>query len=87
MPYSHGIDKTSLRFCRIHSQFDFEESRSLTQVFQQNQLCAIHQFWAHVCAVDSARMVMVGIVMMGRVLLVIVIISVMVVIVQKYLDI
>jgi hypothetical protein len=50
MPHPHGVDDCSLRFRRKGRQVDLGESRSPTQIFQQNLLPASHRLWAYVCA-------------------------------------
>jgi len=49
MPHGHGVDNFRLTSCRQGRQLDLGESRSLTQIFQRNQLPASHRFWAYVC--------------------------------------
>jgi len=50
VPYGYGVGNCSLRFCRRGRHFNGGESRSPTQIFQQNLLLAFHSFWADVCA-------------------------------------
>jgi len=50
MPHGHGVDNCSLGFCRNDGQFELGESRSPTQIFQQNLLPASHLLWVYVCA-------------------------------------
>jgi hypothetical protein len=64
MPHGHGFDNCNLRFCRKGRQLDLGESKSLTQIFQQNLLSAFHRLWAYVCALDLGLMVMMVMVMM-----------------------
>jgi len=66
------------------------ESRSLTQIFQQNLLLASHGWWAYVCIFDPGQMVMMATVMMAMVMMTMVMmamvmVSVMVVIVPEAL--
>jgi len=44
---------------------DLGESRSPTQIFQQNLLPASHQLWAYECAFGLVLMVMMAMVMMA----------------------
>jgi hypothetical protein len=50
MPHGHGVDNCSLRFYKKGRQLDLGESRSLTQIFQWNQLLASHRLWVYVYA-------------------------------------
>ena len=63
MLHGHGVDNSSLRFCRKGRQLDLGESRSPTQIFQQNLLLASHRLWAYVCAFGPGLMVMMAMVM------------------------
>ena len=65
MPHGHGVDHCSLRFCRNGKQLDLGESRSPTQIFQQNLLLAPHGSWAYVCAFGLGLMVMTAMVMVS----------------------
>jgi len=53
MPHGHGVDNCSLRFCRTGRQLDLGESRSLTQICQQNLMPALLRLWAYVCEFRS----------------------------------
>ena len=68
MPHNHGVDNCSLRFCRNGRQLDLGESRSPTQIFQENLLLASHGLWAYVCAFGPGLMVMMAMVMMVMVM-------------------
>jgi len=85
MHYGHGVDNRNPRFSRRGCQLDFGESRSLSQIFQQNQRCTIHQLWAYVCVFGPGLMVMIAMAMMVMVCLAMVIVLVMVLIVQEAL--
>jgi len=78
MPHGHDVDNCSLRFCRKGRQLDFGESRSPTQIVQQNLPPASHRLWVYMCAFGPGLMVMMAIVMM-------VMVSVMVIIVLEAL--
>jgi len=80
MPHGHGVDNCSLRYCRKGRQLDLGESRSPTQIVEQNLLPASHRLWAYVCAFGPGLMVMMAMVMMTMV-----IVSVMVIIVPEVL--
>jgi cation transport ATPase len=51
---------------------DLGESRSPTQIFQQNLLLASHELLAYVCAFGPGLMVMMAMVMMVMVMVIIV---------------
>jgi hypothetical protein len=89
MPHDHGVDNCSLRFCRNGRQLDVGESRSPTQIFQQNLLLASHGLWAYVSAFGPGlmvmAMVMMAMVMMATVMTAMVMVSVMVIIVPEAL--
>jgi len=90
MPQCHGVDNCSLRFCRKGGQLDLGESRSPTQMFQQNLLPASHRLSAYVCSFGPGLMVMMAVVMMAMVMMtmvmmVMVMVSVMVIIVPEAL--
>jgi len=74
MPYGHGVDYCSLRFCRNGRQFDLGVSRSPTQIFKRNLVPASHQFWAYVCAFGLGLMEMMAMAMAMAMVLVIVIV-------------
>jgi hypothetical protein len=80
MPHGHGVDNCRLRFYRNGRQLGLGESRSPTQIFQQNLLPASHRLWAYVCALGPVLMVMMAMAMM-----VMVMVSVMVIIVTEAL--
>jgi len=80
MPYDHGVDNSSHRFCTNGRQLDLGESRSPSQIFQRNLLLASHRLWAYVCAFWPGLMVMMAMVMMAMVM-----VSVMVIIVAEAL--
>jgi len=63
MPYGHGVDNCSLRFCRKGRQLDLGESRSPTQFSQRNLQPVSHRFWAYVCAFGPGLMVVMVMVM------------------------
>ena len=63
MSHCHGVDNCSLRFCRKSRQLDLGESRSPTQIFQQNLLRASHRLWAYVCAFGPGLMEMMAMAM------------------------
>jgi len=63
MPHVHGVDNCSDRFCRKGRQFELGESRSPTQIVQQNLLPASHWLWAYVCAFCLGLMEMMARVM------------------------
>jgi len=48
MPYCHGVDNCSLRYCRKGRQLYLGESRSPIQIFRRNLLPASHRLWAYV---------------------------------------
>jgi len=52
MTHGHGVDNCSLRFYRKGRQLDLGESRSPTQIFQQNLQPASHRLWAYVCVLS-----------------------------------
>jgi len=69
---------------------DLGESRSPTQIFQQNLLLASHGLWAYVCAFGPGLMVMMVMVMMAMAMMemimtAMVMVSVMVIIVPEAL--
>jgi hypothetical protein len=51
---------------------DLGESRSPTQIFQENLLLASHGLWAYVCAFGPGLMVMMAMVMAAMVMVIIV---------------
>ena len=69
MPHDHGVDNCSVRFCRNGTQLDVGESRSPTQMFQQNLLLASHGLWAYVSAFGPELIVMMAMVMMATVMM------------------
>jgi len=85
MPHIHGVDNCSLRFCWNGTQLDLGESKSPTQIFQQNLLLASHGLWVYVCAFGPGLMVMMAMVMMVMVMTTMVMVSVMVIIVPEAL--
>jgi len=76
MPLDHGVDNCSLRFCRNGRPLDLGESRSPTEIFQQNLLLASHRLWAYVCAFVLGLMVVLGMVMMAMVMVSVMVITV-----------
>jgi len=65
MPHGHGVDHCSNRFCSNGRQLDLKESRSPTQIFQQNLLPPSHRLWVYVCVFGLGLMVMMAMVMMA----------------------
>jgi len=63
MPHGHGVDNCSLRFRMKGRQLDIGESRSPTQILQQNLLPASHRLWAYVCTFSLGLMVIMAMVM------------------------
>jgi hypothetical protein len=68
MPHGNGVDNCSLRFYRKGRQLDLGESRSPTQILQQNLLPASHRLWAYVCAFGPGQIVIMAIVMIAIVI-------------------
>jgi len=56
MLHTHGVDNCSLRFRREGRQLDLGESRSPTQIFQQNLVPASDRLWAYVRAFGPGLM-------------------------------
>ena len=75
-PHGHGVDNSSLTFCRKGRQLDLGESKSPTQIFQRNLLPASHRLWAYVCVFGLGLMVMIAMVMMAMVMVSVVVIIV-----------
>jgi hypothetical protein len=82
MPHGHGVESCSLSFCSKGRQLQLGESRSPTQIVQQNLLPTSHQLWAYkwafglklmmVMAMVIMAMVMMAMVMMAMVMMVMV---------------
>ena len=53
MPHGHSVENCSLRFCKKGRQFDLGESRSPTQIFQQNHPHSSHRLWVYVCTFQA----------------------------------
>jgi hypothetical protein len=85
MPHGHGVDNCGLRFCRKGRQLDLGESRSPTQILQQNLLPASHRLWAYVYAFGPRLTVMMAMVMMAMVMMAMVMVLVVVTIVPEAL--
>jgi hypothetical protein len=76
MPYGHGVDSCCLRFCRTGRQLDYGESRSPTQIFQQNLLPGSHRLWVYVGIFGQGLMVMMVMVMVMMIAMVMVLVMV-----------
>jgi hypothetical protein len=63
MPYGHGVDNCSFRYCRKGRQLDLRKSRSPTQFSQWNLQPASRRFWAYVCAFGPGLLAMMMMVM------------------------
>jgi len=83
MPHGQGVVNCSLRFCRNGRQLGLGQSRSPTQIFQQNLLPASYRLPAYVSAVGLGLMVMMAMVIIAMVIMamVMVMVSVMVILV------
>jgi hypothetical protein len=63
MSHGHDVDNCSLRYCRKGRQLDLGESRSPTQISQQNLQPVSHRSWAHVFTFGPGLMAMMVMVM------------------------
>jgi len=79
MPHGHGVDNCSLRFRMKGRQFELGESRSPTQIVQQNLLPASHWLWAYVCSFGLGLMEMMAMAMAMAMAIVMVLVIVIIV--------
>jgi hypothetical protein len=69
MPHRHGVDNCILPLRRKGKQLDLGESRSPTQIVQQNLLPASHRLWAYVCAFGPGLVAIMAIVMIAKLMM------------------
>ena len=79
MLHGHVVDNCNIIFHTKGRQFDLGESRSSTQIFQQNQLPASLQLGAYVCAFGLGLMEIMPMAMAMAMAIVLVIVIVIIV--------